>query len=186
MKILVGLVLGLGMGAGVLGAQEEADPRVEELKREFERALKRLQDQFEKDKERLEKEFRAAIERVKGGRPKPQEKEGGKDKLRLEELVERLARRVERLEERLERMGPPWRPFDFRRFEDFRPPRDWERWLPPRVREFLERCPRRDGEGFEFEFRKAPPRGKQERSPRGEGLEKKERKSNEREGKGSF
>lgn len=186
MKMLVGLVLGLGMGAGALGAQEEADPRVEELKREFERALKRLQDQFERDKERLEREFRAAIERVRGGRPKPPEKEDGKGKPRLEELVERLARRVERLEERLERMGPPRRPFDFRGFEDFRPYRDWERWLHPRVREFLERCPRHEGKRFEFEFRKAPPRGKQERSPRREESEKQESKSREREGKGSF
>jgi hypothetical protein len=175
-------------GAGAAAAQEDPDKRVDELKRQFERSLKGLQEKFDSEKGRLEKEFRSAVEKLKGGKAEPKKaepkkgegekgKEGGK--MGLEQLVERLVDRVDRLEKKLDGMGGLYRSlpkdFDFKRFGDFKQFEDWGELLPPRFREFMEK--RKGDDEFRFEF-KAPPGKKKD----GEKPEEKKKKKDKGKG----
>lgn len=165
MKQAVTAAILLAFGAGTAAAQDEPERKIEELKRGFEKSMKALHEKFQAERERLEKEFRAAQEKLGGRGPRKEEprKEEPRKEGRpgLEGLIEKLIERVDRLEKRLDRdipglkdrgseMWKEWRDrmpqggewnFDFRRGRDFIPPggREWEKWVPPALKERMER-----------------------------------------------
>ena len=158
MKQVVLTAFCIAIGAGAAFAQDGADKRVEELKREFERSLKGLQEKFDQERARIEKEFKAARERLLEKRGDGEEK---KKPQGVEGMLAEILKRVESLEKRLEKEAPRLRElprmvpkdFDFKRFgEAPSMPEEWRQWL--------EKMPRfKGGEDFKFEFRKdAPPK----------------------------
>lgn len=168
-------------GSGLAAAQD--DRRLDELKKEFERSMRGLQEKFEVEKGRLEKEFKGALDKLKGAaKPEPKKDDGGKGKdarPNLEQLVEKLIDRVDRLEKKLEGVGGLYRSlprdFDFKKFGDFKQLEDWTELVPPRFREFMEK--RKGGdEEFRFEF-KAPPgqKKKEEEKPAPKDKKKKDK-----------
>ena len=150
----------LVMGAAAAFGQDERDKRLEELKREFDRTLRGLQQKFEEERGRLEKEFRAATERLlerraEEKRPDPQEK---REPRGMEDLLREILKRVESLEKRLDGEMPRLRELP----RLLRPPLDLEKLpgaMPEEFRRWLEQMPRwKGGEDFKFEFRKAEPK----------------------------
>ena len=154
MKILAATAAMLLGAAGMASAQEGR--KMDELQREFDRAMKGLQQKFDEERARLEKEFRAARERLiqppkppPKGEPAPFER-----KLDTQELLQRILERLERVERKLDQDMPRFdfknlpRDFDFRRFErELEPFREFA----PRWREFM---PKFKDEDFRFEFKK--------------------------------
>jgi hypothetical protein len=99
-------------------AQEDPDRKLEELKREHDKALRALREKFEQERARLEKEFRESREKALRGRQdrgeekgEPGKKEPSKD---LQARVRDLEERVERLERKLRGEEPFGRSFGFR------------------------------------------------------------------------
>ncbi|HEX7900817.1 MAG TPA: hypothetical protein VF950_23875 [Planctomycetota bacterium] len=141
------------LGAGAAFAQEG------DLRREFEKRLRELEERFGVERQKLEKEFREKREKFM-----PRREEG--ERPRLEELVERLTQRVEQLERRLgDKFGDFGRalPKDF----DFK-----------RLRELMPRFEDRD---FRFEFRRKA--DDEEKKPEKKKAEKKsEEKKKPKEG----
>jgi hypothetical protein len=162
MRTLVTTVALLLGAAGVAVAQDERDRKADELKRDFERALKGLQQKFDVERDRLEKEFKAARDRLleKGFEKKGERREEPKPRS-TEELLQRVLERLDRLEKKLDHDLPrfdfkdlPFKnmPRDFKDFEGFRD-------FVPRWREFLPDFKDKD---FRFEFRKKDKRDKQD------------------------
>lgn len=150
----------LALGTLSAFAQDGADKRVEELKREFERSMKGLQEKFDQERARIEKEFKAARERLLEKKGDGEEKKKPRG---VEDMLAEILKRVESLEKRLEKEAPRLRElprmvpknfdFDFKRFGEAPGlPDEWRKWL--------EQMPRfKGGEDFKFEFRKdAPPK----------------------------
>jgi molybdopterin converting factor small subunit len=140
MKRLAGAVSFLVLGAGAAWAQDDAEKKVEELKRQFQKSMGALEERFSAEKDRMEKHFKSALEKLTGKKEKEEPKEG-RD---LDKLVDRILKRLDRLEGRLEGLKkemPRWE-------ENFRD-------LPRLFEEFM---PRFFGEGEGFDFRKFMPR----------------------------
>jgi hypothetical protein len=158
--VTVALLLG---AAGMAVAQDDRDRKADELKRDFERAMRGLQQKFESERDRLEKEFKAARDRMlekKGDRKEGERREEPKPRT-TEELLQRVLDRLDHLEKRLDREMPrfdfkdmPFKSlprdfkdlpkFDFKQFEEFRE-------LAPRWREFM---PEFKDKEFRFEFKR--------------------------------
>ena len=140
MKAVVATAAMLLGAAGMASAQDGR--KMDELQREFDRAMKGLQQKFDEERARMEKEFRAARERLMPpnkppprGEPPPFEK-----KTDTQELLQRILERLERVERKLDQEMPRFdfknmpRDFDFRRFErELEPFREFA----PRWCEFL-------------------------------------------------
>lgn len=170
MRQAVGVAAALILSAGAAWAQEEDRKKADDLRREFEKSLKALEEKFATERARLEKEFKAAREKLLPPDEKP-EKEGKKvekklekklDPKNLEDLVQKLLDRVEGLEKKLEgqlprlrefrQFIPPreqFKDFDFKGFGE-RMPQEWRKWL--------EQMPRFKDENFKFEFRRPAPK----------------------------
>jgi hypothetical protein len=162
MRTLVTTVALLLGAAGVAAAQDDRDRKADELKRDFERAMKGLQQKFESERDRLEKEFKAARDRLleKSFEKKGERREEPKPRS-TEELLQRVLERLDRLEKKLDHEMPrfefkdlPFKnmprdfkdipKFDFKDFEGFKE-------FAPRWREFL---PDFKDKEFRYEFRK--------------------------------
>ena len=167
MKIVAATAAMLLGAAGMASAQDGR--KMDELQREFDRAMKGLQQKFDEERSRLEKEFRAARERMippqkptPKGEPPPFER-----KLDTQELLQRILERLERVERKLDQDMPR---FDFRRYErELEPFREFA----PRWREFM---PKFKDEDFRFEFKKKRDDEKEEKKK----SEKKEDKGDEK------
>src|SRR5215213_7305423 len=105
MKIAAATAALLLGAAGMASAQDGR--KMEELQRDFDRAMKGLQQKFDEERGRMEKEFRAARERFlqpqerqkppPKGEPPPFER-----KLDTQELLQRVLERLERVERKLD------------------------------------------------------------------------------------
>lgn len=174
MKHAVMAALFLAAGSAAAFGQDERDKRVEELKREFERTMKGLQQKFELERERLEKEFRGAQERLLEKKGEAPEKKG-KEPRGVEDLLREILKRVESLEKKLDGELPRFREFDFKRVPQ---------GMPEEFRKWLEQMPKfKKEEDFRFEFKKsdkpekkADAPEKKEEKKKGEAPEKKEEK----------
>lgn len=146
MKTLVATAALLLAAAGLASAQDDRE-RLEELKRDFERQMKSLQQKYDAQRAEMEKMFKAQMERLlekKGPAPKEGERRPEEKKPRsTDELLQRILERLDRLEKRLDQDLPR---FDFKRslpFENL--PRDFKD-LP----KFGEQFERRFGRDFDF------------------------------------
>jgi hypothetical protein len=160
MKRTVMAVVCLAVGTAAAFGQDERDKRLDDLKREFERTMKGLQEKFEVERGRLEKEFRAAAERLLEKKDDPQEK---KEPRGVEDLLKEILKRVESLEKRLDGELPRLREFQRvipRAFDLQKLPGA----MPEEFRKWLEQMPKwKGGEDFKFEFRKADPKKDEEK-----------------------
>jgi hypothetical protein len=186
MKILVMSVAGLIAASGGAFAQDDHDRRLDDLKKEFERATKLLQERFEVERTRLEKDFKAARERLlerKNERREGEKPEGDPRSGSTAELLQRILDRLDHLERRLDQGLPrfefkeaPFRnlpQFDFRRFEK---DLDGLKELAPRLRDLI---PELKDQDFRFEFK----RKERERKDDGKEDRKEDRKQDRKEDK---
>lgn len=166
MRTVVATAAVLLGAAGIASAQDGR--KMDELQREFERAMKGLQQKFEEERGRLEKEFRAQREKLTRPHEEPRpdfEKkrpEFDRKPQSTDELLRRVLDRLDHLEKRFDEMprfdfkSLPFKdlprdfkmPFDFHKFD-----REFEgfREFAPRWREFM---PKLKDEEFRFEFKK--------------------------------
>lgn len=157
MKTVVATAAVLLGAAGIASAQDGR--KMDELQREFERAMKGLQQKFDEERGRLEKEFRAQRDRLMRpqGEPRP---EFDKKPQSTDELLRRILERLDRLEKRFDDMPR----FDFKSLPFKNLPHDFKdmpfkfdkefegfREFAPRWREFM---PKFKDEEFRFEFKK--------------------------------
>jgi hypothetical protein len=178
MKTVVATAAVLLGAAGIASAQDGR--KMDELQREFERAMKGLQQKFDEERGRLEKEFRAAREKLlrpqddfeKKPRPDFERKPQSTD-----ELLRRILERLDHLEKRFDQDLPR---FDFKKLPDLpKLEKEFEgfREFAPRWREFM---PKFKDEQFRFEFKK---KGDKDDDDKPEKPEKKEKKAEKKERK---
>jgi len=178
MKTVVATAAVLLGAAGLASAQDGR--KMDELQREFERAMKGLQQKFDEERGRLEKEFRAAREKLlrpqddfeKKPRPDFERKPQSTD-----ELLRRILERLDHLEKRFDQDLPR---FDFKKLPDLpKLEKEFEgfREFAPRWREFM---PKFKDEQFRFEFKK---KGDKDDDDKPEKPEKKEKKAEKKERK---
>jgi hypothetical protein len=177
MKTVVATAAVLLGAAGLASAQDGR--KMDELQREFERAMKGLQQKFDEERGRMEKEFRAAREKLL--RPQDDERRPDFEKKprpdferkpqSTDELLRRILERLDHLEKRFDQDLPR---FDFKKLPDLpKLEKEFEgfREFAPRWREFM---PKFKDEQFRFEFKKKG--DKDDDDDKSEKSEKKEKK----------
>jgi hypothetical protein len=145
----VAVTLALVLGAsGLASAQDDRDRKLDELKREFDRTMKGLQQKYEAQRAEMEQMFKAQMERLKKGEHREDEKKPRSTEELLKSVLERLDRLEKRLDQELPRIVPfeHLPKFDFKRFDDFKE-------FAPYWREFIPKF-KDDHEHFRFEFKK--------------------------------
>jgi hypothetical protein len=139
-----GMALMLSVLTRTGAAQEDPGRKLEELKREHDKALRSLQEKFEQERARLEKEFRESREKALRGRQdrgeekgEPGKKEPSKD---LQARVRELEERVERLERKLRGEVLSRGSFEFHLPRPRGMPERWGPWLSEeKLRETIRR-----------------------------------------------
>ena len=118
MRTVVATAAVLLGAAGMASAQDGR--KAEDLEREFERAMKMMQQKFEEERGRLEKEFRAARERLlrPEGEPRPDSERKRPDFEKkpqsTDELLRRILERLDHLAGQDEPLQPRPRPVEDR------------------------------------------------------------------------
>src|SRR5205085_5043293 len=107
----VALLLG---SAGWASAQDDRDRKLDELKREFDRTMKTLQQKYEAERGAMERMFKEQMDRLRkgGDRKEGERREEEKKPRSTDELLQRVLERLDRLERRLDQDLPR---FDFKK-----------------------------------------------------------------------